>query len=138
MVKTFIGFDVGKKRTGVAIGNDLTQSAHGIDVIFHHKNGSTNWVDIEKIINEYKPNLAIVGVPYNIDGSEQEMTFIAKSFARKLTARFKLDFVLVDEFMSSMEAKKQLKYNYRHKNAKRSEVDKKSAEFILSDFLQNY
>ena len=42
-VKTYLGFDVGTKRTGVAIANSLTSQASGIEVVTHHKNGSTNW-----------------------------------------------------------------------------------------------
>jgi putative Holliday junction resolvase len=137
MVQTFIGFDVGKKRTGIAIGNDLTCVASGIDAYFNHKNGSTNWEAVEKVLTNYKPNKVIVGVPYNADGSTQEMTFIAKSFARKLTEKFAIEHILIDEFLSSNEAKKQLKYNHYHKNAKRCEVDKKSAEIILQDFLNS-
>lgn len=136
VIKTYISFDVGTKRTGVAIGNDLTEVARGIDTITHHKNGSTNWQGVEEIIQTYKPDAAIVGVPYNIDGSDQEMTFVAKSFARKLSERFHLEHILVDEFLSSSEAKKQLKYSHKHSNAKRGDVDKKSAELILQDFLR--
>jgi len=138
MIKTFVGFDVGTKRTGVAIGNDLTLAARGEFVVIHHNDGRTNWVDIEKILQEYRPHKVIVGVPYDIDGSVQEMTFVAKSFARKLTEKFGIEHILVDEFLSSNEAKKQLKYNHFHKNSKRGEVDKKSAEIILQDFLHNF
>lgn len=138
MIETFIGFDVGKKRTGVALGNSLTSVARGIDCYNNHNNGATNWCAVEKILKEYNPQQVIVGVPYNADGSTQEMTFIAKSFARKLSEKFTIECVLVDEFLSSNEAKKQLRYNHYHKNSKRSEVDKKSAELILQDFLNNY
>jgi len=137
MIKTFIGFDVGKKRTGVAVGNNLTLVARGISVVINNKNGSINWTDIEKILKQYSPSSVIVGVPYKADGSEQEMTFITKSFARKLSEKFKIEHILVDEFLSSNEAKKQLKYSHFHKNSVRGEVDKKSAEIILQDFLHN-
>ena len=135
MIHTYLGFDVGTKRTGIAVGNDLTFIANGIKVINHHKNGSTNWDDISLILKEYNPHKVIVGVPYKKDGTVQEMTFITKSFARKLTDKFKIEHILIDEFLSSLEAKKQLKYNYAHQNAKRGEVDKKSAEIILQDYL---
>jgi putative Holliday junction resolvase len=137
MIRTFIGFDVGKKRTGVAIGNDVTRIANGLHYYQNHKNGSTNWQAVQEVLDEYRPYAVIVGVPYNADGSTQEMTFIAKSFARKLSERFSIECILVDEFLSSFEAKKQLKYNHYHKNAKRAAVDKKSAEIILQDFLND-
>ena len=63
------------------------------------------------------------------------MTYIAKSFCRKLEKRFSIDVVFVDEFLSSSEAKNQLKWNHAHKNADRGVVDKKSAELILQTWL---
>ncbi|SMN14722.1 Putative Holliday junction resolvase YggF [uncultured Candidatus Thioglobus sp.] len=136
-IETYLGFDVGTKRTGVAIANSLTQQANGIDVVSHHKNGATNWDGFDTIIKQHNINLFIVGVPYDKDGKEQEMTFIAKSFGRKLSARYDIDMVFVDEYLSSNEAKKQLKYNHHHKNADRSEVDKLSAALILQTWLGN-
>ncbi|HIB28854.1 MAG TPA: Holliday junction resolvase RuvX [Candidatus Thioglobus sp.] len=134
-IETYLGFDVGTKRTGVAIANSLTQQATGIEVVSHHKNGSTNWDAFDQIIMQHSITLFIVGVPYDKEGKEQEMTFIAKSFARKLSARYNISMVLVDEYLSSNEAKKQLKYNHHHKNADRGEVDKLSAALILQTWL---
>lgn len=134
-IETYLSFDVGTKRTGVAIANSLTLQANGIEVVSHHKNGSTNWDKFDKIIKQHAISLFIVGVAYDQDGKEQEMTFIAKSFARKLTARYNIEVALVDEYLSSNEAKKQLKYNHHHENAKRGEVDKRSAALILQTWL---
>lgn len=135
MIQTYFAFDVGTKRTGVAIGNDLTKTAKGFAAIHNHKNGSINWQQLDQLFAIHNVNLIIVGVPYKADGSEQEMTFIAKSFAKKLTDKYKVQHIFVDEFLSSIDAKKQLKYNHYHKNANRSEVDKKSAELILQNYL---
>ncbi len=134
-IETYLGFDVGTKRTGVAIANSLTMQASGIEVVSHHKNGATNWEAFDAIIKQHALNLFVVGVPYDKDGKEQEMTFIAKSFARKLTTRYNIEVALVDEYLSSNEAKKQLKYNHHHKNASRGEVDKLSAALILQTWL---
>jgi putative Holliday junction resolvase len=65
------------------------------------------------------------------------MTFIAKSFGKKLSQRHGIKTVFVDEYLSSNEAKKQLKYNHQHKNANRGEVDKLSAALILQTWLEN-
>ena len=48
-IKTYLGFDVGTKRTGVAIANSLTAQANGIDTVIHNKDGSTNWKDLEAL-----------------------------------------------------------------------------------------
>jgi len=125
IIKTYLGFDVGTKRTGIAIANSLTAQANGIATVIHNKDGSTNWIQLEEIIKQHKPNQFIVGLPLDQENKEQEMTFIAKSFGRKLEKRFSIGVVFVDEHLSSSEAKNQLKWHYAHKNADRGEVDKK-------------
>ena len=92
-IKTYLGFDVGTKRTGVAIANSLTSQANGIDTVMHNKDGSTNWKDLEDLISQHNPDGFIVGLPLDKDNQEQEMTFIAKSFARKLEERFNLSLI---------------------------------------------
>ena len=134
-IKTYLGFDVGTKRTGIAIANSLTSHASGIETILHNKDGSTNWVQLEKTINKHQPDKFIVGVPLDKDNKEQEMTFIARSFGRKLQKRFNKEVIFIDEYLSSSEAKKQLKWHYAHKNADRGDVDKRSAKLILQTWL---
>ncbi len=134
-IKTYLGFDVGTKRTGIAIANSLTSHASGIDTIIHNKDGSTNWVHLEEMINKHLPDKFIVGLPLDKDNNEQEMTFIARSFGRKLEKRFDKKVIFIDEYLSSSEAKKQLKWHYAHKNADRGDVDKRSAELILQTWL---
>ena len=134
-VKTYLGFDVGTKRTGVAIANSLTNKASGIETIRNHKDGSTNWQQIDQIINKHPPDIIIVGVPYDENNKEQEMIYIARSFGRKIKDRFDIEVVFVDEYLSSSEAKNQLKWHYAHKNADRSEVDMRSAQLILQTWL---
>ena len=134
-IKTYLGFDVGTKRTGIAIANSLTSHASGIETILHNKDGSTNWVQLEKTINKHQPDKFIVGVPLDKDNKEQEMPFIARSFGRKLEKRFDKEVIFIDEYLSSSEAKKQLKWHYAHKNADRGDVDKRSAKLILQTWL---
>jgi len=134
-VKTYLGFDVGTKRTGVAIANSLTNKASGIETIRNHKDGSTNWQQIDQIINKHPPDIIVVGVPYDENNKEQEMIYIARSFGRKIKDRFDIEVVFVDEHLSSSEAKNQLKWHYAHKNADRSEVDIRSAQLILQTWL---
>ena len=129
-IKTYLGFDVGTKRTGVAIANSLTSQANGIDTVTHNKDGSTNWVGLENLISQHNPNAFIVGLPLDKNNQEQEMTFIARSFGRKLKQRYNISVFFIDEYLSSSEAKNQLKWHYAHKNADRADVDKRSAELI--------
>ena len=77
----------------------------------------------------------LLGLPLDEENKEQQMTFIAKSFGRKLKKRFSIDVFFIDEYLSSSEAKNQLKWHYAHKNADRADVDKRSAELILQTWL---
>ena len=134
-IKTYLGFDVGTKRTGIAIANSLTTHANGIETILHNKDGSTNWAQIEQSVSKHQPHKLIVVLPLNKDNKEQEMTFIARSFGKKLEQRFNIEVIFIDEYLSSSEAKNQLKWHYAHKNADRGDVDKRSAELILQTWL---
>ena len=60
-IKTYLGFDVGTKRTGVAIANSLTSHANGIETVHHNKDGSTNWSQLEAIIQKHSPDAFIGG-----------------------------------------------------------------------------
>jgi putative Holliday junction resolvase len=135
-IKTYLGFDVGTKRTGVAIANSLIHVANGINVIKNNKDGSINFQSLDEIINTHSVNLFIVGLPFDEDKKEQEMTFIARLFGRKLIERYSIETVFIDEYLSSSDAKKQLKYNHYHPNAERSDVDKRSAALILQTWLE--
>jgi len=134
-IETYLGFDVGTKRTGVAIANSLTAQANGIDTVRHNKDGSTNWNAIKSIINKHPADLFVIGLPLDKEGGEQEMTFIARSFGRKMSEKFGVDVVFVDEYLSSSEAKNQLKWHYAHSNANRGDVDMRSAQLILQTWL---
>ncbi len=134
-ISTYLGFDVGTKRTGVAIANNLTMQAIGIKVIKHHKNGSTNWVAFDEVISAHSIDKLVVGLPFDQQGKEQAMTFIAKSFGQKLKNRYQIEVEFIDEYLSSNEAKKLLKYNHNHHNAQRGDVDKQSSQLILQTWL---
>lgn len=136
-IKTYLGFDVGTKRTGVAIANSLTRTASGIAVVNNNKDGSTNFQGFDEIINSYNVNLFIIGLAFDKHNKAQEMTFIAKSFGRRLSNRYNIKAVFIDEYLSSSDAKKQLKYDHHHARAKRGEVDKLSAQLILQSWLED-
>ncbi len=134
-IETYLGFDVGSKRTGVAIANNLVAQASGIGVVTHHKNGATNWGEFDQIINTHKISRFVVGLPLDKNGGEQKMSLIARSFAKKLEKRYQTKVEMIDEYLSSFDARSQLKYNPYHPNAKRSEVDRRSAQLILQTWL---
>ncbi len=135
-IQTYIGFDVGTKKTGVAIANSITKVASGIGVVKHYKDGSTNWDAIDEFIKQYDPQLFIVGLALH-NGKMQKISYISKAFAKKLTLRYQKEVLFIDENLSSNEAKTRLKWSINHKNANKEEIDKLSAEIILQTWLNN-
>lgn len=102
LAQTFVAFDFGMKRTGVATGNRLLRSATPQPTIAAE--GDARFGPIEKILREWQPDAIVVGVPFHPDGAEHENTRRARRFARQLHGRFRLPVYEVDERYSTTEA----------------------------------
>ena len=123
--QTFVAFDFGMKRTGVATGNRLLRSATPQPTI--QAEGDARFGPIEKTIREWQPDAIVVGVPFHPDGAEHENTRRARRFARQLHGRFKLPVYEVDERYSTTEALA----------AGAKDADAASACIILEQFLRS-
>ena len=121
---TFIAFDYGEKRTGVAVGNRLLGTAQPQGSI--HAQGDARFVQIAQRIKEWQPDAIVIGVPYHPDGAAHENTTRAKKFGRQLHGRFSLPVFEVDERYSTTEA--------LASGAK--DADAASACIILEQFLR--
>lgn len=100
---TVLGFDVGARRIGVAVGSAFGSGARALAVIDVHAHGP-DWPSIERLRKEWLPDGFIVGDPMTLEGGDQPARARAHAFARELVKRFKLPVVLVDERASSIEA----------------------------------
>jgi putative Holliday junction resolvase len=124
-VQTFLAFDFGLKRTGVASGNRLTRTATPQTTI--SAVGDARFVPIAARIKEWQPDALVVGVPYHPDGASHENTLRAQKFARQLRGRFGLSVYEVDERYSTTEA---------HALGA-TDADAASACIILEQFLRS-
>ena len=124
-VQTFLAFDFGLKRTGVASGNRLTRTATPQTTITAL--GDARFAPIAARIKEWQPDALVVGVPFHPDGAPHDNTLRAQKFARQLRGRFGLPVVEVDERYSTTEAHSQ--------GAK--DADAASACIILEQFLRS-
>lgn len=131
----YLGFDFGYKRIGVAVGQALTKSASPLETIAA-KSGIPNWMDIAAVIKRWRPCGLIVGLPTRIDGQEQYTTQAAKNFAQTLSERFTLPVHLVDERLTTVEARAQLYLNGGYRKIQQSQVDSIAACIILEQWLQ--
>ena len=101
MTKTILAFDFGEKRIGVAVGNTITKTAEALKII-QEKNQDEKFKAIEILIQEWQPQLLVVGLPTHPDGTEHEMTLKAKRFGNQLHGRFQKEVVWVDERYTSV------------------------------------
>ena len=100
---TVLGFDVGARRIGVAVGNALTGNATAIAVIDVHAAGP-DWAIFDKLLREWRPDGLIVGDPMTLEGGDQPVRKVAKAFAQQIHARSGLPVAMIDERNSSQEA----------------------------------
>jgi putative holliday junction resolvase len=100
---TVLGFDVGARRIGVAVGSAFGVGARALAVIDVHAHGP-DWAAIDKLYAEWRPDGLVVGDPMTLDGGDQPIRKRAHAFARELRVRYQLPVVLVDERASSIEA----------------------------------
>lgn len=101
-VQTFLAFDFGVKRVGVATGNALMGQARPLRTIAVE--GDARFTAIGKLIQEWAPDALVVGVPFHPDGAPHENTALARRFGRQLNGRFHLPVIEVDERYSTTEA----------------------------------
>ena len=128
---TILAFDFGMKRIGVAIGQKITQHARPLTTI-PATDGIPKWSDIKALITKWQVNQLIVGLPLNLDGSDQEITLAAKKFSRRLRAKFNLPVALVDERYSTKHARSSTNF-HRDEKAK---IDSCAAAVILETWLR--
>lgn len=137
-VQTAIGFDFGMKRIGAAVGQSLTGSASPLGVVAV-RSGEPDWEAIAGLIREWRPGALVVGLPYNMDLSEQDMTHRARHFAEQLTERFPLPVHTVDERLSSREAEAALKEQRQQgrRRITRADIDGAAACVILESWFNS-
>ncbi|MBA4112393.1 MAG: Holliday junction resolvase RuvX [Verminephrobacter sp.] len=123
--QTFLAFDFGLKRTGVAVGNRMLRSATPQATI--KAEGDARFALVAERIKEWQPDALVVGVPYHPDGASHDNTRRAQRFARQLQGRFGLTVFEVDERYSTTEA---LADGAR-------DADAASACIILEQFLRS-
>ena len=134
--QTVLGFDFGLKRIGVAVGQTLTRSASPLGVA-PVRGGEPDWDMLGRFVAEWRPAALVVGLPYNMDLSEQEMTGHARRFAEGLAQRFPLPVHTVDERLSSHEAQAQLKERRQEgrRRVTREDIDGAAACVILESWF---
>jgi putative Holliday junction resolvase len=125
--RSFLAFDYGTRRIGVASGNVLLGRAEPLRTL--QERGDASFDVIARLIAEWQPDALVVGVPFHSDGAEHDNTRRARAFARRLLVRFKLPVHEVDERYSTTEA--------LAAGARGAAADAAAAAIILEQFLRD-
>lgn len=132
---TIMAFDFGLRQIGVAVGNRSTATAQALTTL-KANDGIPRWEDIQALLDEWRPDMLVVGLPLNMDGSHSELSRRSEKFGRRLQGRFALEVEFMDERLSSFDAKQQLRESGHKGNYKQSPADALAAELILRSWLE--
>lgn len=130
-----LAFDFGTRRIGVALGNLEIGLAHPLVTIYWEKK-SECFEAIDRLIEEWKPALLVVGLPLAMDGSEHELSRLSRLFARRLEARYGLRVDFVDERLSSFAAQEALGNAGIRGRAQKDYIDQVAAQCLLQAYLE--
>ncbi len=133
---TLLGFDFGLRKIGVAVGQTVTRSATPLKTL-RGRGDKPDWAGIETLVREWRPDAAVVGLPFNMDDTEVDWAPRVHRFARQIQGRFGLPVHLVDERLTSIEARRQLSTRPGPMPRDRDAVDALAAALILETWLRD-
>jgi putative Holliday junction resolvase len=131
--RTFLGFDYGTSRIGVAVGQELTGTATALTTI-RASDGKPDWDAITRLVEQWQPDAFVIGLPLNVDGTFHELSYRVQRFGNQLHGRYNLPAYFMDERLSSLEAERLLAQR-SPKKAKKEDIDKLAAKVILESWL---
>ncbi len=132
--KTVLAFDYGLRNIGLAQGNKLSNTAQELKPL-KAKDGTPNWDEIKTVLDEWQPDLVVVGLPLNMDDSESELSKRARKFANRVHGRFGVAIEMMDERLSSFEAKAEASERGQLGNYSKQPIDSIAARLILESWL---
>ncbi|WP_299775846.1 Holliday junction resolvase RuvX [uncultured Pseudoteredinibacter sp.] len=133
-IKTVLTFDYGLRNIGLAQGNLLSRTAQELKPL-KAKDGTPNWDEISKLLKEWQPDLIVVGLPLNMDDSESELSARARKFGNRIHGRFGIKVEMMDERLSSFEAKEEASERGQYGNYSKQPIDSIAARLILESWL---
>ena len=117
-----MAFDFGTQKTGMAVGSSLIESATPL-ALFPMKDGIPHWDELLKIVKQHQPTLFLVGLPLNMDDSESELSARARKFARRLRHQTNIETWMVDERLTTREARDELDHYQAQGRGKKISAD---------------
>jgi putative Holliday junction resolvase len=133
--RVIMAFDFGLRNIGLAIGQEITRTAHTFYSV-KAENGTPRWMVLDEIVNEWEPQLFVVGDPLNMDGSISKIKEKSDNFARKISSRYSIGYELMDERLSTKEATERLKKSGAEFKESMADKHSLSAQVILEDWFR--
>lgn len=130
--RSILAFDFGEKRIGVAKGQTISSTAEPLTILNVHT-GRIDWEGISKLIEDWQPDLLVVGMPTNYEGEEFGIAERVKRFCRQLEGRYHLPVETINENLSSIEAKYRL-----GDKAEQEGLDAHAAQVILETWFEEH
>lgn len=127
-----LAFDFGTQKIGIAFGQSITDSAQALGLI-KAIDGIPDWSQVELSINQWAPNAFLIGLPFNMDGSESELLLRARKFGKRLHGRYGKPCYGVDERLTSVAAREEAQLQGMKKD---EAVDAIAAKIMLQSWLQ--
>ncbi len=135
-IKTVIGFDFGSKYIGVAVGQMWPSLAQPLTSLIVKK-GELPCKEIKQLLEIWAPDAIVVGIPLNMDGTEQPITYLARGFLMELENRFQLPVFPVDERLTTVEARSRLFAVGGYKALNKKSINSIAAQLIVEVWLEN-
>ena len=134
--QSIMAFDFGTQKMGIAIGQSTIESTNPLP-LFVMKDGIPDWNQLLKLVKEWQPNLFLVGLPLNMDDSESELSARARKFARRLRHQTNIETWMVDERLTTREAREELEYYQNKGRAKRLSADSFAAALLIQSWYRD-
>ena len=131
-----MAFDFGTQKMGMAVGQSLIESANPL-ALFPMKDGIPNWDALLKIIKQYQPTLFLVGLPLNMDDTESELSARSRKFARRLRHQTNIETLMVDERLTTREARDELDQYQSQGRGKKLAADSIVAALFIESWYRN-
>ena len=129
-----MGFDFGHRRVGIAVMQTLTGQARALKTL-GAVSGKPDWPSILATISEWSPQMLVVGLPLNADGSDHDVTRSARKFGNRLAHETRLPVVWADERLSTREAGERLRQRGGSADRRDNPLDAEAACVILETWL---
>ena len=130
-----VAFDFGTRRIGVATGQQMLGTGQP-QAMIPARDGIPDWEVIARLLAEWQPDLVVVGLPLNMDDSENDMCARARKFGKRLHGRFHVPVEMVDERLTSFEAKGEVMASGGSRDFGRHGVDDRAAVLILETWFR--